>query len=247
MLTILFVTLLAASTLAVQQNKLVRLTPDQVPQSLQNARKVGSVATCTDCVDFFADYTGTLLKAVLEGGVGTCGALCSYVPLPSFAKAICDIGCIGVGFYEFTQFLNTADLDPVYVCAEVDFCPKDSCTGACTEIVSTHVTPSTGKLRSKFTFSAKIKALKQTGTGLTVFALRCPQCNQQGQLDFASINTGFSAGGVYSQNATLDTAEDDWQYPPGLYEYEVVSCKYACSDQHGAIWAKKTGSFHITA
>jgi hypothetical protein len=44
-----------------------------------------------------------------------------------------------------------------------------------------------------------------------VIALNCPNCNQQGQIDFAAINTGFQAGRTYHQNATLDTAEGNKQ------------------------------------
>ena len=75
--------------------------------------------------------------------------------------------------------------------------------------------------------------------------MKCPMCNQQGELEFGELNTGFAAGTTTDVTAKLDTAEDDWTYPVGVVYYDVFSCKSGCSDKHGAIWSKASGSFEI--
>ena len=201
------------------------------------------------------------------GVVGSCGELCSFIP-EKYAQAFCTIVCLGVGLDEFVHLLNTADLDPVYLCTETDACPKNSCTGAhCTSITKTWVTPAKAKLRSTFTFHAQVKASAATGSGLTVFGIRCPNCNKQGVIEMAALNEGFAAGSTHVINATLDTAEvrlrsasqrrcatltapaicaqDDWQYPIGTVQFEALSCLYGCQDKYGKIWSKAYGSFEI--
>ncbi len=97
------------------------------------------------------------------------------------------------------------------LCAEVLMCPRNSCTTNCTVIDSITVTPSSGKVRTTFNFAVKVRALAPSGTGLTVVAVKCPLCGSSGQIDFATLTTGFSAAGqVKVFNMSLDTAEDDW-------------------------------------
>lgn len=142
---------------------------------------------------------------------------------------------------------NNADLDPIFLCAEVLMCPRNSCTTNCTTIESVKVTPSSGKVRSTFVFSVTVKALAPSGTGLTVVAVKCPLCGSSGQIDFGTLTTGFSAAGqVKTFNMSLDTAEDDWHYPAGTYQFEALSCKYGCGDQEGAIYDQVKGTFQIT-
>lgn len=198
------------------------------------------------CTLFFDEFLNTLLNAALQVGVaGTCEELCSYVP-NQYGQVFCDLLCLGVGLDEFINFLSNADLDPIYLCSELYACPKDHCgTGnGCTQITGVSVTPNSAKLRSTFTFSVTVKALKATGTGLTGVAINCPNCNKEGQLFLAALNTGFEAGRSYTFNQTLDTAEDDWDYPTGVpITAFAVSCRYDCGDasssqQNGVVWSQ---------
>lgn len=145
-----------------------------------------------------------------------------------------------------SNFLNNADLDPIFVCSEALACPRNTCTNNCTVIDSVTVTPTAGKVRTTFTFSVKVRALQASGTGITVVAVKCPLCNSDGEIDFATLTTGYTAGQVKVFNMTLDTAEDDWHYPAAKYEFTAYSCKYGCGSQEGAIYAQQKGSFQIT-
>jgi len=202
-------------------------------------------------VDFFDEFLNTLLNAALQIGVaGTCEELCGYVP-NQYAQVFCTLVCLGVGIDEFINFLNDADLDPIYLCSELDICPRDTCgaTG-CTQITSVRVSPSAGKLRTLFTFEVTLKALKNTGTGITAIVMNCPNCNMDGEIDWAVLNEGFTAGQSYVVNSTLDTAEMDWLYPIGTVQFQALSCRYGCGDgsntqQNGYVWSQYNGTFVI--
>jgi hypothetical protein len=202
-------------------------------------------------VDFFDEFLNTLLNAALQVGVaGTCEELCSYIP-NQYAQVFCSLVCLGVGLDEFINLLNDSDLDPIYLCSELAACPRDHCgaTG-CTTITNVVVSPNPGKLRSTFHFAITVRANKNTGTGITGIAMNCPNCNQQGQLFWATLNEGFTAGQTYVINSTLDTAEMDWTYPIGQVQFQAVSCRYDCGDgsdstQNGYVWSDWNGTFVI--
>merc|ERR1711907_54554 len=149
---------------------------------------------CSACVDFFDEFLGVLIKGILQiGVVGSCGELCSLIP-NQYGQVFCTLVCLGVCLDEFVHMLQNSDLDPVYLCAETHACPPSSCSAAhCTSIENTWVTPAKGK--------------QTTGTGLTVFAIRCPNCNKQGIDAFGELNEGFQAGTNTTVTSTLDTAE----------------------------------------
>jgi hypothetical protein len=164
-----------------------------------------------------------LVDSISEGGIGTCAALCQLIP-NSVGQVICDLACVGVGFDAFTMFLNDADLDPIYVCAETFFCPKNDCNNNCTTITSVTVTPAKAKVRTTFTFTINVHAQQASGTGLTVsmrarvrfacddrrrqiLAINCPLCNQNGVIEMADLVSGYTAGQDKQFNITLDTAE----------------------------------------
>jgi len=210
----------------------------------------GSAVTCNACNDFLDEFENTLLNAVLQVGIaGTCEEVCSFIP-NEYGVALCTILCLGVGLDEFVNLLSNADLDPIYICAELDACPTDTCGPVgCTQITTLAVTPSSGKLRSTFTFSVTVKALKNTGTGVTVVVVPCPGC-MGGALGWEMLNEGFTAGQTYVINSTLDTSEMDWQYQTGINNYAAYSCRYDCGDgssttQHGYVWSTMNGTFTI--
>jgi len=60
------------------------------------------------------------------------------------------------------------------------------------------------------------------------------------------LTDGWSAGSTQTVVISIDTDEDDWKYPEGLYTVEAVTCGSACSDQHGVVWSTASTNFTIT-
>ena len=161
----------------------------------------------------------------------------------------CDLLCIVSGIKDFIKVLNQDDLDPVYICAALKACKNNTCTGSCTEVVSAVVNPNSAPLRSKFTLSASVKALKDTGVGVTLFSFPCDNKNcQNPTTEFAIVNDGMTAGSVVISSVEINTAEDDWSYPVGkTLPVTVYSCGSDCANEHGTIFSAAYTNFTITS
>jgi len=153
---LLVISLLFVPNLAKPQVKLnnIRIIPP---------KELSASLPCSICVNFFDDTLNDLLNIILNVVIGGgCGELCGYLNT-TLEQGVCEIICAFVGFEEFVNILENDDLDPVYLCSAMDFCPMNTCNGTlntCTKVAYTDVTPSSGPLRTTFVITTKIIALK---------------------------------------------------------------------------------------
>jgi hypothetical protein len=83
---------------------------------------------CPTCVNTFDDLIYFVIDGTIEVGIFTsCDDLCTYVTQKSGSpvlEAICSIGCDIVGVNEFIKLATEVDLDPIYFCESLNFCPS---------------------------------------------------------------------------------------------------------------------------
>jgi hypothetical protein len=199
---------------------------------------------CPVCVTFFDNTLGDLLNIILNLGIGAgCGTLCTQLPQP-LEQAICEFLCVAVGFEAFVDLLNSTDIDPIYLCTEMDVCPANTCATGCVTIDSVAVQPKSGPVRTTFNVEVIVHALQNTGTGVTRVVVNPPGGGQPFAVE--NLNEGWQAGTVNNVTVAVETDWEDWTFPPGQYPIEIDSCAYDCDDQHGIYFATKYSSFVIT-
>ena len=201
-----------------------------------------------ECVDFIAANLNAILNAILQVGVeGTCEKVCDLLP-SSTEQAACTLLCLYTGFKDFIHALNQDDLDPVYLCAALRACKNNTCSGPCTTVESAASSPSSAPLRSKFTLSATVKALKDNiGVGVTLFQFPCdaPACQNPIQ-EFAVVNDGMAKGATEPFSIEINTEEQDWMYKVGTTPVTVFSCGSDCYNEHGTVFSAGYTNFTIT-
>lgn len=205
--------------------------------------KEGKIA-CDGCVDFLNVNENTLINILLNSIPASCEDLCGQLG-EKVAQIACTLLCLDVGIKDFIKELQSSDLDPVYLCGALDACKKNDCKGKCTEIVSAVSDPSKGPVRTKFNFKITLRALNNTGVGVTEVSWPCQQC-KGGQNGVAVIVDGLNKGDTKVVDIELNTAEDDWLYPAGVYPVSVVTCGYDCVDEHGTIYDTGYTNFTIS-
>ena len=90
----------------------------------------------------------------------------------------------------------------------------------------------------------RIHALNATGTGSTLLSWNCPTSGEPVGVEL--LTEGYQKG----QNATvtyvIKTQGQSCLYGPGVYNLTALSCRYACTDQHGIVYAAAKTSFTIS-
>eukprot|EP01126_Amoeba_proteus_P013496 TRINITY_DN1575_c0_g1_i1.p1 TRINITY_DN1575_c0_g1~~TRINITY_DN1575_c0_g1_i1.p1 ORF type:complete len:199 (-),score=35.44 TRINITY_DN1575_c0_g1_i1:329-841(-) len=106
---------------------------------------------CLTCTNVMDQVLGDLINIIANGGVvGGCSDLCSYLN-ESLAQEGCNILCDIVGIEEFTQLLQSADPDPIWICVELSLCPyNDNAAG---KVDTVTATPSTATQGSNISLS----------------------------------------------------------------------------------------------
>ena len=83
---------------------------------------------CITCVDTFDDLIYFVIDGTIEIGIiNTCDDICDYVTKKStnpYLPVVCSIGCDIVGVNEFIKIALEIDLDPIYFCESLKFCPS---------------------------------------------------------------------------------------------------------------------------
>ena len=96
--------------------------------SLPLEQRENGLDLCPTCVNTFDDLIYFVLDGTIEVGIFTaCDDLCNYVTQKSGSpvlEAICAIGCDIVGVNEFIKLATDVDLDPIYFCESLKFCPS---------------------------------------------------------------------------------------------------------------------------
>ena len=83
---------------------------------------------CADCVDSFDLLIYFVIDGIAEAGIITaCNDICDYVTRKAqswIIGALCSVGCDAVGVNEFIKIATEVDLDPIYFCEQLQFCPS---------------------------------------------------------------------------------------------------------------------------
>jgi len=236
--SLLFASNILSVTSAPVSSKILRAPLSSV--KLEPQQGIG----CPVCVTFFDESLGDLLNIILNLGIGAgCGTICVQLST-QLEQAICEFLCFAVGVDEFVNFINSTDIDPVFLCAEMDVCPENTCTKDCVTISSVSVEPQSGPVRTTFNVVVLIKALQNTGTGVTRVVVNPPGGGQPFAVE--NLNEGWTQGSTNNVTVAVETDWADWTFPPGHYPIEIDSCGYDCDDQHGVYFDTKFSYFVIT-
>jgi len=199
---------------------------------------------CSVCVAFFDESLGDLLNIILNLGIGAgCGTLCGELSTP-LEQGICEFLCVAAGFEAFVDLLNSTDIDPIFLCSEMDICPANTCTTGCVTITGITVQPKSGPVRTTFNVQVALHAAKNTGTGVTRVVVNPPDGGQPFGVE--NLNEGWTAGSNNNVTVAVETDFEDWLFPPGHYAIEIDSCGSDCDDQHGVYFDTKYSYFVIT-
>jgi len=236
--TLLFALLLLSTSVPIQGKSTVplfRLPPNSKAD-----------LPCSVCVDFFDSTLNDFLNIILNVGVGAgCVDLCEQLST-QLEQGICLLMCTVVGFEVFVDVLSNVDLDPIYMCTAIDFCPTNNCMGPyCINITSVAVSPVKAPLRTTFNVDVFLKVLSQTGTGVTRLIV-IPPTGDPNSFGMETLNTGF-APGSYKVSFGVETDWEDWTFPPGMYRLLAESCASDCDNDHGFVFSTYFGgNFTIT-
>lgn len=204
----------------------------------------GAGDLCPFCVNAMGQILNELIQIVLQGGViGSCGELCSKLPVPGIAKTACNLLCDYVGIETFVKLLQREDPDPIYFCQLLDACGFTN--GGKADIFLTQSVPKSGAQGTTFDIEAEWRVTKATGPG----GLNIAVVPQGG---FPITGGSFIDGqqpGVYGAKFSLKTKPSEQEpFNPGVYQVEVALCEGDCTTKHphGGIYSVNRTSFTIT-
>jgi len=182
---------------------------------------------CGTCVNFMDQAIDELLNIIVNVGViGSCGALCSYLP-NNVEQGVCNMLCDYVGIEVFIQLLQDADPDPIWICEEISACAIND--NAKANITQVSVVPQQGKRGDKFTLFVTVRVLNSIGTGEIGFVIHSPAGSP--------IGTGYLLEqvkpGIYKYEMAFKaepTQHHPW--PNGRYNITSAVCEGGCGSTH---------------
>ena len=201
--------------------------------SIDKMYRVGDVDKeffCDECLTFASEALSALLQIILDGGVmGTCSALCSYVP--EFEQ-ICDIACDILGIEAFIKLITYLDVtDFIRFCELVKLCPIHDGDA---EIISLTFTGDSFDSCDTVLGEAMFRVYNETGPDEMMF-----------EIDGADWNMPASTGnvvasippGMYNIELSLDTSQGggpdgDECWESGDYTVEFQLCQGECGSKH---------------
>jgi len=229
------------------------ITPLNAKVNRKNVEKVivraekprQNMVPCETCIDFLDDTLNDLLNILLNVGIGgSCSEVCFQLS-NQWEQGTCLLLCVTVGFQTFVDYLDSEDLDPIYLCSAFGACVNNTCVNDCMNITSVDVQPDAAPVRSTFNVMVNFTVHQQTGTGITYAEVFPPPSVQEDGLGFAILNEGF-APGDYSVVIPIETDWQDWDFPPGLYGVLIQVCGSDCDNQHGVVFDQSYTHLTIT-
>jgi len=207
------------------------------------------VDLCNTCNQLDGAVINELLNYILNAGVvGGCEKLCANLN-GTIARDTCDLVCAYVGIKAFAEAIESADLDPIYFCQQLKFCPVDD-DGAAT-ITSLVVHPSEGPAGTKFDAKLSVVVTNHTGAGEFRFTVYGGPGGDSG----ASSLFPELAPGAYdvklkvNTEATTDPDGFPIVWDAGVYTVGGVFCMGECGSQkpHSKLFGSENATFIITA
>lgn len=247
-------TLLVASVLtsaaAINSAHVTKFTNHKTGQP-HLAINLGGAKECNVCVQFMDQFLDQLLNIILNGGViGSCSDLCNKIPGSTVEKGVCDLLCGAVGVKEFVDLIQKADLDPIWLCEEVDQCEMNKCQSNCATIGDITVDPPTGPAGTLFNFEASVQTLNST---IGVLSVALAVEDNDDPKHFGDGESGFVPQpqvGTYTIKFQLDSSGGgDFPYPPGNYSSMVEACGGMCGSKHAGtvVFGQKSGPSFVVS
>ncbi|XP_078671733.1 countin-3-like [Branchiostoma floridae x Branchiostoma belcheri] len=244
--------LLAYQCLAVRHpGPLVQPGGLSLSRTFSKPSKVGDMDMCKFCVDFTHNAIQTIGEAILEGGLTAgCSKLCGIVGNKTDSKAVelaCDALCTLVGFEEFVNAFNKADVDPIYYCELLNQCPIVDDGDATITLLS--VNPKSGP-QGTFLIDLEYETKNGTGTGELLIYLDT--------VDGLPIGSSFlnepQDPGKYGVKINLNAVPPQGcevaceSFEPGVYNITMHVCNGQCYSKHphSKIYDMKKTNFTIT-
>jgi len=188
---------------------------------------------CNLCVEFMFQFIDELADIVLNGGViAGCSDLCGRIKGSKPEKAICDLLCGAAGIEAFIKAIENADIDPIWMCEDLNQCAHNNCTSNCASIVSTGVTPPSAREGATFVYSITfILHSNDIGTGeIQYLATRDGDKENYVYEEGALLLKG--PPGTYQARLEIDTSNGPPNYFVGHYRSNVTVCAGMCGSKH---------------
>eukprot|EP01013_Petalomonas_cantuscygni_P037096 TRINITY_DN67864_c0_g1_i1.p2 TRINITY_DN67864_c0_g1~~TRINITY_DN67864_c0_g1_i1.p2 ORF type:complete len:290 (+),score=76.48 TRINITY_DN67864_c0_g1_i1:29-871(+) len=221
---------------------------------LSNKMKVGGGTECSLCVQFMDQFLNQLLNIILNGGVvGGCSSLCAKLSGSSVEQGVCNLLCDAVGVDAFIKAIQWADLDPVWLCEEIDLCKSTTCTANCTAIRSISVIPSAAPAGSTFNWTVAFSVLsKDVGVSTVGVTILSKNADSKGNhysdsvIGFIPEPTVGSFGIILSEPTQTagSNGNPGEKFPTGEYDSKAEYCEGMCGSSHkgsGEILSSKVG------
>jgi len=183
---------------------------------------------CPACINFMIDSMEILLDAIANGGIiGGCNDLCGYLPKRA-EFLVCDALCDYAGIEEFVRALNKTDPDPIFVCEEINVCPKSANSSA--RITQVSVSPADGPEGTIFDFEMTINVTSALGTGVADLTIVPPGKSLPFSFDLLLVAV---PDGVYPINFKIQaTPSESEDWPVGQYNGTLSICEGFCDSIH---------------
>jgi hypothetical protein len=205
--------------------------------------KAPGLDLCPLCVQFFNESIQELIDVIANVGiVGSCGALCGYLPSKTL-DSVCDLLCSIVGIDEFIKLINIADPDPVYYCQALKVCPIDDNAAATINSVTSN--PASGPQGTTFEIDMVFTVINQTGPGFIEISVNPPDAEPFGDAQF----TMGIAPGQYGAKFNLQAQPSEQEpFNPGQYQVLLAICNGQCGSPHphSKVLAEGQTNFTIT-
>jgi len=202
-----------------------------------------NVDLCPGCIEFMVQFIDALLNVILNGGIiGSCEALCSYLP-NQIEAMVCNLLCDYVGIEAFITLIEDADPDPIWICQELTVCPHTD--GGKANITKMIISPTSGPEGGTFNFAIWYTVYSATSTGGPNIWIFAPDGGLLGEADF---NEGLQPGNYNASWILTATPSEDESFQQGVYVTQFALCAGDCTTIHqwGGIYDTKNSSFTIT-
>jgi len=233
---LLFVCTVTATSISMSlssgtSSPLVARATESLPDSV-------GVDGCGDCIQVTVGIINALLNFLLNGEIGgdcaeECGLLKEYDEY-----LLCDAVCEAVGIGALIEMLEhaseTGEIDPIFLCTEVDMCAYNK--DAAAAISGFSYVPNKAKVGSTIVGEALINVTNTVATGqLCIIFME----NVKGATSFGDCQVVEDMKEeVYRLQYKVDTTPSEGEnWSAGPYEGWVELCEGMC---HGAYYTSKT-------
>jgi hypothetical protein len=201
--------------------------------------------SCDVCVQFMDQAVNQLLQIILQIGIGGgCAEICGALP-NQYEAIVCDLICEYVGVEEFSNLIQDADPDPIWICMAIDLCPAPM--NAAAKITAMTITPTVGKINQPMEFTVTFNVINQTGmTDLALLILSPKNDGFPIESDWESYS---QAPGSYGTKVKFTPQPNQYDpFPAGVYTAIWFVCEGPCGCTHSLCYTmdKQQTTFKLT-